>query len=410
MVDAPELSMGSDHCRSRLRGGRFRRTRPVWPGVGRPRALVPGASASSFVEPSSEPFGVFGGVDYVRHTGRFEGSTVLGAYCVPYEIIAPADPTLGTATLLVEPPHFAFGPVGRDLVLSRGFLFGKGIRYAAVGFGLNGLNILDPTATNLMIAGSPVVFPVPVDLRAILDEEILVQFTHALTTKPFPVGILGAIDRRYAYGASQTSGALLETLLGPGGQGLFDLTLLHVALWRPPFQPPGVFDFITGEFAPVSGVGRVVFVETEGDQVLSDAEFRRAADEPEYRVYEIAGAAYVPSPDTNPLDHTMILSVLPAVSRQDHRGPDAVRDRRRRGRCRRTGSVRRRGEALFGEKAPERGTGGEHHATIDAAWARWSPFLPDRVKIPTLVEVPVAGGTRAEDSRGPKGKPQNVCP
>jgi hypothetical protein len=39
-----------------------------------------------------------------------------------------------------------FGPVGRDEVLSRPFVFGNGFSYAAVGFGTNGLNILDAGA------------------------------------------------------------------------------------------------------------------------------------------------------------------------------------------------------------------------------------------------------------------------
>ena len=114
------------------------------------------ASAASFVETASEPFGMFGEVEYIRHTGRFVGTTALGAYRMAFEIVAPADPGLGNRTVLIEPPHFVFGPAGRDLVLSRAFVFGHGFSYATVGFGTVGLNILDSAATDLVLAGEPV--------------------------------------------------------------------------------------------------------------------------------------------------------------------------------------------------------------------------------------------------------------
>jgi hypothetical protein len=188
-------------------------------------------------------------------------------------------------------------------------LFGNGFSHAAVGFGSNGLNILDPSATDAIIKGAPLPAPGTIKLGVAPDEEILIQFVHALTTEPFAVAALGPVERRYAYGASQTAGALLETLHSPGGPGLFDLTLLHVALWRPPFAP-AEFERIQGEFAPLSGVGRVVFVESEGDQIVSDAEqFRRAAQLPEYRVYEVAGAAHLPGP-RNRLDHMAVMRAI----------------------------------------------------------------------------------------------------
>ena len=37
------------------------------------------ATGATFVETASEPFGKFGGVEYVRYTGRFVGTTTLGA-------------------------------------------------------------------------------------------------------------------------------------------------------------------------------------------------------------------------------------------------------------------------------------------------------------------------------------------
>ena len=255
---------------------------------------------------TSTPFGTFNGIAYTRRRGFFEGQTSLGAFRVPYEIITPADPALGNGTLLVEPPHFAFGAAGRDIALGRSFLFGRGFSYATVGFGGHGLNILDPTAAGLVLAGAPVARPGAFNPFATLDEEIVAQFTDAVSAE------LG-VDRRYAFGISQTAAVLLElqrNLAATGRAGLFDLTVLYVALWHEPFFGDAGFQFVRGEFEPLAGVGRVLFVESEGDQVVSDAEtFRRAAGLSGYRVYEVAGAAHVPTAD-NPLDHAPVVRAL----------------------------------------------------------------------------------------------------
>lgn len=276
------------------------------------------ASAVSFTERASEPFGTFDGVDFARHTGMFEGETSLGAFRVPYEIVAPEDPRQGNGTVLVEPPHFAFGPIGRDQNLGTGFLlereehflFERGFSYAAVGFGTNGLNILDPTAGGLVLFGEPVTDPGVIAPGAPLDEEILVQFTEALTSAPFAIGVLGQIERRYSYGVSQTSAVLLNVLLGPDGEGLFDFSLLHLRYWPEPEElGADIFTRLTGEFTPPPAVGKVVFVNSESELVLTDAEqFRTAIGNPDYRVYEVAGAPHLPQPrPLNPLDHSPVV-------------------------------------------------------------------------------------------------------
>lgn len=268
----------------------------------------------SFVENAAEPFGTFDGVAFVRHTGLFEGETSLGAFRMPYEIVAPEDPALGNGSVLVEPPHFAFGPFGRDLILGRDLVFQTVSGYASVGFGEDGLNILDPSASDLLLAGAPVEGPGEFDPAGILDEEILIQFTQALSTHPYAVDLLGDVSRLYAHGTSQTAALLLETqrnLARTERQGLFDFTLLHTTLWGEAPVPGGTpFDFLSGEFEPVEGVGKVVFVETEGDQILSDAEqFRRVVGVSEYRLYEVAGAAHLPTAD-NPLDHNAVARAM----------------------------------------------------------------------------------------------------
>lgn len=269
-------------------------------------------SPATFVDGVSAPFGTFNGISYKRHTGFFEGVTSLGAFRMPYEIVAPSEPGSSNGTVLVEPPHFGLGTVGRDAVLGHDLLFGNGFSYVTVGYSDNLLTVLDPTASGLVLRGAPVTNPGGPS-TAPVDEEILIQFTKALTQEPFAVEILGPMDRVYAYGISQTAVALLELQRNPAamqGASLFDLTLLHVAVLRSPVQPPGVVQFLDGDFEPIGGVGRVLFVESEGDLVVSDAEeFRRAVGVPDYRVYELAGAAHLPTA-TNPLDHLAVARAL----------------------------------------------------------------------------------------------------
>lgn len=72
---------------------------------------------TAFIERSSEAFGTFDGVSFVRYTGIFRGETTLGAFRVPYEIVAPENHGSGNGTVLVEPPPSALleeAPAGRE--------------------------------------------------------------------------------------------------------------------------------------------------------------------------------------------------------------------------------------------------------------------------------------------------------
>ena len=268
--------------------------------------MTPSTEAAMLVETMSEPFGAFRGVDFVRYTGRFVGATPKGDYRMAFEIVAPLHPDLGNGTVLVEPPHFAFGTSGRDGILGRAFLFHRGFSYASVGFGINGLNVLDPTATDLVLAGVPVQQPDP---NPVTDQEILIQFVNALKTDSFATAVLGIIERTYGFGVSQTADVGWQVVFHrPGGQNLLDFTLLFESLWRPPFITPAHSEQLPEQWAPTSGIGKIIFVETEADQLISGAEqFRRAVVGPEadlgsYRLYEVAGAPhFAQPPPLNPL-------------------------------------------------------------------------------------------------------------
>jgi Alpha/beta hydrolase domain len=275
------------------------------------------ASAATFVETASEPFGRFGGVDYIRYTGRFVGITGLGAYRMAFEIVASSDPGRGNGTVLIEPPHFVAGTWGRDLVLGQAFLFGQGFSYATVGFGTVGLNILDPTATDLVLAGEPVgdLGPGPVT-----DFDILAQFVQALSSEPFAVAALGVIERKAGYGGSETSEVWQVVFHRPGGQGLLDFTLLDRDAWRYPDLDaidPAFLQNLPAEFTPLTGIGKVIFVLSEADQLVSSAaQLRRSvvgpdADPGNYRLYEIAGAPHLAAPPPlNPLNFDGVVRAM----------------------------------------------------------------------------------------------------
>ncbi|HEX5766254.1 MAG TPA: alpha/beta hydrolase domain-containing protein, partial [Woeseiaceae bacterium] len=278
-----------------------------------PTTAVSPALGDNFAGVVTEPFGVFAGVEYVRHTGVFEGESTLGAFRVPFEVVAPADPDLGENTLLFEPPHSGFGTVGRNLVLGPDLIFGRGLRFASVGVGnLSDLHILDPSIPDLLLAGAAFVPADPENLPAgsIIDEEIIALFLAALESDEDMAAMLGSIDRRYAYGISQSAAAISELLFDPTGLGqeVFDLSFLHAAHWRPVFETRGAFHNLPdGSPVPVAfdlptGVGRVMIVNSEGDALVSDSEFYQCAiHRADFRLYEVSGAAHVPTSDAVPL-------------------------------------------------------------------------------------------------------------
>ncbi len=268
--------------------------------------LAASANAGMLVEAVSSHYGNFGGVDYLRHTGRFVGETSSGAFRVPFEIVAPANRRRGNGTVVVEPPHFIFGTTGRDSVLGNELLFERRFSYASVGFANEGFNLLDPFAIDAEIAGSPVISNMPPFLR---DVEILKQFAEALSADPTAMEALGNVEQLYAYGVSQSAEAIYELFYGPGAEDLFDLTVLHVPLWRPAFARPDVLAVLPETFAPLDNVGKVMLVSAEGDLLISQSmQLRNASANSNYRLYEVAGAPHlaedvvVNGVRTNPLD------------------------------------------------------------------------------------------------------------
>lgn len=253
--------------------------------------------AAEFVETSASSFGSFISGDYIQYRGRFQGSTELGEFDVPFEFIAPAEPAGGNATVLLEPPHFTFGTSGvRDLNLTPELLFNRGFSYAAVGFGDNGLNVLDPSVAPIIIAGETVANPGEQRPDFVIDREIIVQFAQMLRAGELDATRFGTVERVYATGVSQTAEILESIMLGPDGPGLFDLYLLVASLWEPDnFPLESLFPNTRGTFVQPDGVGKMVWVMAEGDLLISNAEqYLNTVGEADSRLYQVAGGAHLP--------------------------------------------------------------------------------------------------------------------
>lgn len=275
-------------------------------------AGVQTANAAELLISTQSEYGEFHGVRYKEYTGRFAGKTARGEFNVPFEIVAPARKRKGNGRVVFEPPHFLLGTVGRDSILGAELLFERGYSYATVGFAnqvgsaANGGNMLDATANDFVVAGmhvGPNAFPFPRDV------EILKQFVELLKGDSVARSMLGRIRSVYAYGISQSAEALYELAYGPGAAGLFDLTVLHVPLWRPAFARPDTLAALPEHFEPLPDIGKVMIVSAEGDLLISQSmQFRQATSSPNYRLYEIAGAPHlaedvvVDEVRTNPLD------------------------------------------------------------------------------------------------------------
>lgn len=300
-----------------------------------------GSHAKTFIPLSAEPAGEYDGIEYVEHFGLFAGITAKGQFVMPYQIFAPADPDEANAAVVIEPPHFAFGPgLGREAYLGRDMLFSRGFSHASVGFSELVFNILAPIP-GLQIAGAPAALCDPgtdPDCEATRDVEIIKQFAEALKSDPYAATILGTVDGLYAFGGSQTSEVLLEMMYGLGIEGLFDLSLLSITVWQleyPTFRTgipePGA---IPDDFFPLDGIGKVMIVNAEGDRFISEAEeLGTAVGHPDYRLWEVAGAPHFASvylplgfPGTealNPLDVGPAIRAALVAGHQWVRGEDA---------------------------------------------------------------------------------------
>jgi len=220
---------------------------------------------------TTEEFGTFNNIRYVKYKGRFTGEINSLKFDVPYEITTPANTKQGNRTFVFEPLHFADGSVARDGELGHPFLFGGGYSHATVRHKSFRVKSLEPDPLSpLVIRGQA--FPGP---EVVVDTEILREFATALK-QSLPTSFIGKVERLYAIGFSE-SGNTVHDIYKPFGHKLFDITFACLARYVEPVRIPGQ--------KPI-----IVF-NTEADY---DARAVPQPGFPQYRWYAVAGGAHIP--------------------------------------------------------------------------------------------------------------------
>ena len=234
-------------------------------------------------QPRATQIGTFGGIAYVQYDGIFEGRTSSGDYRVPYRITAPANPSRGNRTVLVEPPHFAIGLGTLDLFLRRDFLFPRGFVHAGIGWSTASfgkgfdLRILDPAVHQVFIKGG---FH---EKNGRTDDEIIVDFARALAVDSNAQWMIGRVDRRYITGFSDSSNPVLRLVTSGRAAGMFDLALPFLAVG---YDPQAAI--AAGRYG-----GKLIVVNSEAEGASGSFVDRGGAPN-QYRFYAVAGTPHVP--------------------------------------------------------------------------------------------------------------------
>ena len=231
--------------------------------------------------------GAFNGVSYEQYDGFFVGRTSTGSYRVPYRISAPADPRRANRAVLVEPPHFAEGAGLRDLWLGRSFLFARRFVHASVGYSTASFGephfafrILDPEAKGVFINGG-VARP---DEDGVTDDEIVVDFAHAVGRDKVALDLAGRVERRYIAGFSDSADHVKRILASGLAEGLFELAVVvTTGSEDDPQESVGA-----GRYS-----GKAITVDSEFEWYYGSALEDRGESPDHYRFYITAGTPHV---------------------------------------------------------------------------------------------------------------------
>ncbi len=254
--------------------------------------------------------GSYGGVAYTRYEAMFEGSTSNNRpFRVPCQIIAPANPAQGSGLLLYDwlVPSTIYTVVGQEQADARytmtdNFLFGRGVSYATVRSDIRGIGKSSPVINSSRPWSDDLLDTSSEFIASSGDEfDIVVAYMHALRTDPLALQVLGAVQRRAAFGYSASGYNLRGLLRAKIGIGLFDFSLVGgtgngyviPTGFGPGSSLNGVgIGFTPAERNPLPGAGREIDFQSETDIVVLGAhKIRREAAN--YRVYQFAGAAHL---------------------------------------------------------------------------------------------------------------------
>ena len=245
--------------------------------------------------------GSFNGVQYKRYEAMFAGVTSNNRpYRVPCQIIAPIHPSQGSGLLLFDylVPSTIYTAVGQEqadarYAMSDAFLFGSGISYATVRSNPEGIGqrsaVSDPNrpwSDGLLDTSTEFI-------TSAADEfEIVADYVKALRTDHVPRQLLGRVNRTAAFGYSASGYRLRGLLRRPEGKGLFDFSL--VGGTGNGFDHPRGNDMATSsvEKPPRNDAGLEIDFQSEADGLALDA-YKTRHEEPNYRVYQFAGASHI---------------------------------------------------------------------------------------------------------------------
>ena len=247
------------------------------------------------------PHGTFSGVQYTRYEAMFDGVSSQGrAYRVPCQIIAPLRCNERRGLLLFDwlVPSTIPTAVGQEQADARyamtdAFLFGRGISYATVRCNPDGIGTRSPVSNPSRPWSDGLLDTSSEFITSPGDEfDIVVDYVKALRTDPIALQRLGNIQRTAAFGYSASGWRVRGLLRIKMGKGLFDFSL--VGGTGNGFDHPAgdEIGFSDTEKAPRAGAGLEIDFDTETDVVAFGAHLTRH-EEPNYRVYQFAGASHI---------------------------------------------------------------------------------------------------------------------
>ena len=251
------------------------------------------------------PHGTFGGVNYTQYEAMFSGLTSNGRpYRVPCQIVTPTDAKDGRGLLLFDwlVPSTIPTAVGQEqadarYTLTDEFLFGFGVSYATVRCDPAGLGQRSPIADPSRPWSAGLLDTSSEFITSAGDEfDIVVDYVKALRKDPIALQLLGHINRTAAFGYSASGYRLRGLLRLQMGKGLFNFSLVG-GTGNGYNHPAGnKIGFSNSEKAPLAGAGLEIDFQSETD-VFALGAHKTRHEEPNYRVYQFAGASHIRDTD-----------------------------------------------------------------------------------------------------------------
>jgi Alpha/beta hydrolase domain len=245
--------------------------------------------------------GTFNGVQYARHEAMFDGLTAQKRpYRVPCQIITPVSTGEGSGLLLFDwlVPSTIVTAVGQEQADARytmtdDFLFGTGLSYATVRCALEGIGMRSPVSDPTRPWSDGLLDTSSEFISSAGDEfDIVVDYVKALRTDPVALELLGAINRRAAFGYSASGDRVRGLLRLQMGKGLFDFSVVGGTGIGYSHPKGNGLAYSKAEKAPLPGAGLEIDLQSETDVILFDGQKTRQ-DESNYRVYQFAGTAHI---------------------------------------------------------------------------------------------------------------------